>query len=466
MSERTASAPPPLGGDAGVLGAGTPVLRTAVPGPESLAWLRRFGAVAAPMGPRSRGDGAEGLDAARLGALGTVVYAEGHGSNVIDVDGNVFVDLAAGFGSLLLGHDPAPVRAAIAAQSGRLLQSLGDMHPSAVKIELLERLSRLCGGAGWQAISGQSGADAISAALKTALLCTGRPGVVAFTGAYHGLSYAPLALCGLRESYRRPFAAQLSPAVRFVDYPAEDGALDRVLGALERELARGDVGAVVYEPILGRGGCVVPPARFGVELGRLCRAAGSLLVADEIWTGLGRSGEWLFSRAQGADPDLICLGKGLGGGLPLSACLGRREWMSAWSQPAEVVHTSTFAGAPLASAAALALLDAVESERLVERAAAVGARFRAGLERALARAAGSGLHGAVTGAGLMLAVELGARPGVALEAQRRLLARGYIVSLGGTTRESVVLTPALDIAEPLLDGFIMALSEVLGELAA
>lgn len=441
-----------------LLGAELPQLRQAPPGPESVRWLRRFAEVAAPMGPRAA------WAEPQLGVGGTIVYESGQGSNLSDVDGNRYVDLAAGFGSLLLGHGPECVRLALARQSTELLQALGDLHPSRLKIELLERLGAIAG-QGMRAILGQSGADALSAALKTALLYTGKPGVIAFSGAYHGLSYGPLAACGLRESYREPFAAQLNPSVRFVEYPADRGALGRSLGQLRQELARGDVGAVLFEPILGRGGCIVPPAEFAPALGEACRAAGSLLIADEVWTGLGRAGHWLYAREQALVPDLICLGKGLGGGLPISACLGRVEVLQAWSQAREVVHTSTFAGAPLACAAALGTLEALAAQGLVARAARVGAAWQCALRDAVA--ASPAARGAVVrGAGLMLGLDLSARPGLALELSRRLLARGYVTSLGGGQRECLVLTPALNVSEQLLEGFVTALSEALGELPA
>jgi 4-aminobutyrate aminotransferase/(S)-3-amino-2-methylpropionate transaminase len=393
------------------------------------------------------------------------VYSQAAGSNVLDVDGNRYVDLAAGFGSMLLGHRPGGVCEALERQSQRLVQSLGDVHPSDVKIRLLERLAERIGRGSGQAILGQSGADAVSAALKTALLYTGKPGVVAFSGAYHGLSYGPLALCGLRESYRAPFAAQLNPCVRFVDYPCDEPALPLAVAAVEAELARGDVGALVLEPILGRAGCMVPPARFAVELTELCREHGSLLIADEIWTGLGRSGEWLFSQARGAEPDLVCLGKGLGGGLPISACVGQPHVMAAWSRADEVVHTSTFAGAPLACATALATLAEIEQQGLVSRARELGGELAAALRAELSRSAGLA-RGEVRGAGLMLAVELDLPTGAALELSRRLLGRGYIVSLGGGRRESIVLTPALDISEALLEGFVAAFAMTLRAVAA
>lgn len=432
-----------------------PALVTPVPGPGSRSWLRRFAAVAAPMGPR--GAWSADADGANAGPSGTVVYREGAGANVIDVDGNRFVDLAAGFGSLLLGHGPVRVGAALGAQAERLWQALGDVHPSDVKIVLLERLARIVGGG--RGILGQSGADALSAALKTAVLHAGKARVVAFGGAYHGLSYGPLALCGLRESYRAPFAAQLEGAVRFLDYPTTEGALVSSLAGLRRELELGDVGAVVFEPILGRGGVLVPPAGFAPGLAALCAEHGALLVADEVWTGLGRAGEWLSSLAQGVQADLVCLGKGLGGGLPISACFGKAEVMAAWSREAEVVHTSTFAGAPLAAAAALELLDVLEGQRLVERSRRVGEGFARELRAAFPLAWPRGWE--VRGAGLMLGVDLGPAALTALELSRELLAHGYITSLGGQKRDCLVLTPALDIAEAQLSAFVRTFSDCL-----
>jgi 4-aminobutyrate aminotransferase / (S)-3-amino-2-methylpropionate transaminase / 5-aminovalerate transaminase len=278
---------------------------------------------------------------------------------------------------------------------------------------------------------------------------------VAFAGSYHGLSYAPLAACGLRASYREPFLAQLNPWVRFVDYPASEAQGHAVLGAIEEELVGGGVGAVLFEPILGRGGCIVPPPGFLSELVALAHRHGALAVADEIWTGLGRSGQWLYSTSVGAQADLVCLAKGLGGGIPVSACIGSAELMQAWSREHEVVHTSTFAGAPLACAAALATLTVLERERLVERAALVGERLFEAL---------SGLREAfdvtVHGRGLMLGIELGTR-GAAVRVARGLLERGYLVSTGGGQRDALVLTPPLNIPEALLFEFVPVLRATL-----
>ena len=394
---------------------------------------------------------------------GAIVLATAKGSVVVDVDRNRYVDLAAGFGALLLGHGHPSVLRALSLESERLLLALGDLHPSDAKIALTERLSALHPEKDARVIVGQSGADAVTAALKTAALATGKPGVVAFRGAYHGLSYAPLAACGLRDGYRAPFAAQLNPHVTFVDYPGDDAAAARSLTDTRRALSTGEVGAVLVEPILGRGGCVVPPDGFLRELSTLSREHGALFVADEIWTGLGRSGAMLASVAAGVAPDVVCLGKGLGGGVPISACIGSDAVMRAWRREPEVVHTSTFAGAPLACAAALSTLDVLSRERLVARSGELGARFREALASELAETPGVV---AVRGEGLMLGIDLGPRPGAATRAMSRLLEAGYVVSTGGGGREVVVLTPALTIAEAQLDGFVARVGAALQGLDA
>ena len=435
-------------------GSDGPCVRVRPPGPRSRAWLERLSRAVAPMGPapdRLRSEVAAGHPA------GSIVYAAARGSNVLDLDGNRYVDLATGFGAVLVGHAQPAIAEAIEQQSRRLLQALGDVHPSDAKVLLAERLARLHPAPGARAILGQSGADAVSAALKTAVLCTGRPGIVAFRGAYHGLSYGPLAACGLRASYREPFVAQLNPSVRFVDYPGDAAGTEQALCEIHRELARGDVGAVLVEPILGRGGVVVPPARFLPELRRETREAGALLVADEIWTGLGRAGRWLYSSSDEVVPDLVCLGKGLGGGVPISACLGTDEAMRGWRREPEVVHTSTFAGAPLACASALATLEVLSRHRLVERSESVGRRWLEGLRESLSRRAGID----VRGAGLMIGIDLASRPGRAAAVSRALLERGYLVSTGGGAREVIVLTPPLTVHESLLDTFHEHLCDVL-----
>jgi len=433
-----------------------PLLRTPPPGPDSRTWLTRMQRCAAPMGPVPSDDVQRVVKA--NAPAHSIVFQRGLGCNVTDVDGNRYVDLAAGFGSLLLGHCPPAIATALSLQAERLLQAQGDVYPSDAKVGLMERLSELFPGAIGQVILGQSGADAVTAALKTAVLATGRSGVLAFEGAYHGLSYAPLAACGLRAGYRDPFLSQLNPNVRFLEYPGDAAQAERTLEQAKRELVRGDIGAVLIEPILGRGGVVVPPEGFLRALGELARGAGSLLIADEIWTGLGRSGQWLYSVSQGLVPDLVCLGKGLGGGVPISACIGPEAIMRSWRRSPDVVHTSTFAGAPLACAAAVVTLSQLSQGKLVERADQVGAAWKRRMQDAVTV---FDERIQVRGVGLMLAIDLAGEANAALRLQQALLEQGYLVSTGGGQREVLVLTPALNIAEARLEDFCAVLSTVL-----
>jgi 4-aminobutyrate aminotransferase/(S)-3-amino-2-methylpropionate transaminase len=453
------SEPPSITPDAGQE---PPLVRVRPPGPMSEAWATRLSRSEYPASGARRDRRAEVAGA----TMTPIVYASGSGSNVIDVDGNRYVDLASGFGALLLGHGSPRVARALARQSDRLWMALGDLYPSDVKVALTEKIAELYPTSGAKVLLGQSGSDAVAAALKTAKLATGKPGVVAFEGAYHGLGYGPLAACGLNAAWREAFADQLNPHVTFVPYPRSEEDLDESLSLAKKALGQGRVGAVLVEPILGRGGVVVPPVSFLAELRSMTRREGALLVADEIWTGLGRSGHWLASAATGEEaragdsrPDVVCLGKGLGGGLPISACVGADEVMQAWRrEPSqEVVHTATFFGAPLACATAIATLDALRGAKLDERSREVGDRMRRSLTEALASVPGAR---EVRGAGLMIGVELGSETR-ALAVQRSLLRAGYIVSLGGLASEVLVLTPPLTIAERLLEGFTSTLVDVL-----
>ncbi len=440
-----------------VPGQDLPEIKSRPPGPSSRSWLVRHAHRSAPMGAKPRHEPGD-LRAPPVG----IVYASAKGSNVVDVDANRYVDFAAGFGAMLVGHSHPSILRVLDLQSHRLLMALGDVFPADAKVALLERLAALHPDPSARVMLGQSGADAVTAALKTALLFTGKPGVIAFGGAYHGLSHAPLAACGLRASYRTPFTAQLNPHVAFVDYPAQHDDLDRVLLQARAVLVTGQIGAVLVEPVLGRGGVLVPPPAFLPEIGKLAREFGVLCIADEIWTGLGRSGKMLFSMRSDFTPDLVCLGKGLGGGLPVSALIGRGAVLEAWRREPEVVHTSTFAGAALSSATALASLDLISREHLPERSERLGAKLRSMLEARLARFSKI----SVRGVGLMLAIDLGDRPGRATQLASKLLECGYITSTGGGRREVLVLTPPLTLGEALLDGFVDALVPCVGALGA
>ena len=424
-----------------------------------------------PPGPRSRELSASlssvecpAFDArrdAREAASGAsqlpIVYARGQGANVWDVDGNRYVDLAAGFGALIFGHSPPALEKAVSAQEHELLLALGDVYASDVKVALSERLVALFPEMSARVMLGLSGADALTAALKTVAL-TGRPRIVAFEGSYHGLSYAPLAACGLAPAFRDPFREHTGHWVSFETYPSNETIGDAVLArlrALAGTEAGAKTGAVLIEPALGRGGIVEASPRFLRELRALCTEAGWLLVVDEVFTGMGRSGALSLAMKQGILPDILCLGKGLGAGRPISAMLARDEVMRAWGDHGGgAIHTSTHFGAPGGCAAALEVLRALSDGAVCANVERVGEEFRASLAVALSKR-----EAVVRGRGLMIGVDLGTGPR-ALRVSRALLERGYVVVTGGRGGETLTLTPPLDIEGHLLARFATVLGEV------
>lgn len=412
-----------------------------------------------------------------------IFWDRARGSNVWDADGNRYVDLTSGFGVAAVGHaHPAVVRA-IRAQAGRLPHGMGDVHPPVRKVRLLERLAELLPLPSARVVLACGGAEAVEIALKTAALHTGRPGALAFVGAYHGLTYGALSLTdGAR--FRAPFEAQLNPHVVRAPYPdpyrpPEElrGAADLTTAALEAAARRLDstggerVGAVVVEPMLGRGGEVVPPPGFLSGLASLCRERGLLLVADEVFTGLGRAGRWLACEREGVVPDLACVGKALSGSLPLAACVGTGEVMEAWPpSEGEATHTSTFLGNPVACAAGLASLRALERGGLPARAEREGERWRARLARLAER---HPAVGDVRGLGLAVGIDLvrdrdsrEPDPGLARRVVVGALRRGWILLAGGAAGNVLSLSPPLTISRRLLDDSVEALDSLLAAATA
>ncbi len=249
-----------------------------------------------------------------------------------------------------------------------------------------------------------SGFEAVEAALKTAVLATKKIGVVAFEGAYHGLGYGALNATH-RQHFRGPFESQLRAFGHFAAFPKKASELAAVEFQVRHFFRRERIGAILVEPVQGRGGCHVPPAGFLPLLRKLCDEHGALLVMDEIYTGFGRTGKWFACEHTGVTPDVICLGKALTGGFPLSACVGRADLMdAAWpASTGEAIHTSTFLGHPVGCAMALAQIAEIERLKLAERAAELGDYLLKTLE---AKIADLKFRSEVRGLGLMAGVEL------------------------------------------------------------
>lgn len=413
-------------------GSSLPSLRTPAPGPESHAWVDRLALRECPAITARRA-----RRAMQIGAADTdpIVWAEALGANVRDVDGNVYVDLTAGFGVAAVGHRNPRVVEAVKAQCDVLIHAMGDAFPDPRRIELMEQLASRTGLE--RVILGTSGSDAVDAAIKSAVVATGRHKVLAFEAGYHGLAFGPLATLGyLRHTMRQPFERLLGAHVEWAHYG----------GRLPEPAQLGEHAAVLVEPIQGRGGMREAPAGWLEELHAVARAAGTLVIHDEIYSGCGRTGRFLASSLQ---PDLLCLGKALGGGFPISACLGTAPAMDAWgASTGAAIHTQTFLGHPVGCAAALAALP--ELDRLAPAAGANGAAFADALR------AVPGVT-AVSGRGMMLGVHV---PN-ALQVTHDLLDRGFIVLPCGERGEALGLTPPLVLTVDQASAFVQALAEVL-----
>lgn len=405
-----------------------------------------------------------------------IVWARAQGVHVWDDTGRKHLDLTAAFGVASAGHaNPRVVRAG-QRQMETLLHAMGDVHPHARKAELARELNSLWGQflvspdrrrSSAKTIFCNSGFEAVEAALKTALLATGRKGVISFFGAYHGLGYGALNATH-RSHFRSPFRSQLADFARFVPFPANRHDLIATESAIHRLLKSGSIGAILVEPMQARGGINVPPRQFLRSLRQLCDAHGALLIVDEIYTGFGRTGTWFATEQSRVAPDLICLGKALTGGFPLSACLGRAELMdAAWPESTgEAIHTSTYLGHPVGCAMALAQIAEIRRLHLVERSRTLGLF----LVEELRKLKIPSLKLTARGAGLMAGLALNHRDGSPASAEslaiiKRLLHRGYIFLPEGEHANVISFTPPLTITQRQLHSAVRALESELRRLA-
>ncbi len=393
-----------------------PLFRTRIPGPRSRTLARELRRV-------------ESRNVTFVSERWPIFWQRARGANVWDADGNRYLDLTAAFGVASVGHTNPHVAAAIRNKTGTLLHAMGDVHPNELKLQLARELVKLTFRKNARVLFANTGAEAVEAALKTAAIHTGKPGIIAFGGAYHGLTYGALAATS-REFFRAPFLEQLGSFVSRVPF-----------GVIPEPVPY--CGAVLVEPIQGRGGIVVPPDDFLPKLRRFCDEHGMLLILDEVYTGFCRTGRWFACEHWGVVPDLICVGKALGGGLPISACIGRASVMDSWPESkGEAIHTSTFLGNPLACAAALASIAEMKRLRLCERTAKLGAHVQ---QRLPAR-----------GKGLMLGWEVGDATALC----EQLLQRGIIAIPEGERGEVLGLTPPLTISQRELDFCLDAIEDL------
>ncbi len=376
-----------------------------------------------------------------------VFWESAQGATVTDVDGNRYIDLTAAFGVANTGHSNARVASAIHDQARRLMHAMGDVHPTEVKVKLLETLATIAPPGLTKTFLASSGAEAVEAALKTAMLATGKPSFAAFGGAYHGLSFGTLEIAGI-EKFRAPFAGALRNRALQLAYPRATAALDEgAAAALDqtRSALRGrdDLAAVVVEPLQGRGGCIVPPKGYLAGLRALCDEMRILLIFDEIYTGFGRTGTMFAAQHEGVVPDILCAGKAMANGFPISATIAKPQIMDAWPVArGEALHTSTYLGNPMGCAAALANIAEIQRLDLPARASRLGLALASRLDALRA----SGHVTGVRGRGLMWGVEL--RDGASAErVVKAALKAGVIVLQAGPDGNVLSITPPLVITQ-------------------
>jgi acetylornithine aminotransferase len=364
--------------------------------------------------------------------------ARGEGCVVWDVDGRAYLDLFSGIAVSALGHAHPAIVAAVTEQAGRLAHC-SNHYLHEPQVQLAERIIGLLGADG-RVFFANSGTEANEAAVKLVRRRQGpqRPVFVAAERSFHGRTMGALSLTG-KSSIREPFAP-FGIDVRFVPYGDPD-ALRAAVGP--------DCAAVFLEPGLGEGGVVPAPAGYLRAARAACDAAGALLVADEVQSGIGRTGAWFAYQSEGIVPDVITLAKGLGGGLPIGACVGLGECGSALG-PGD--HGSTFGGNPVSCAAALAVLDTIERDGLLSNVTEVGNRLAAGIE-----AIEDPLITGVRGSGLWRAIVLAEPAAPAVEAAARQA--GFLVN--AVQPDAVRLAPPLVLSAAQADSFTAALPGIL-----
>lgn len=419
-----------------------PEISTNIPGPQSLALSQRLAAV-------------ECRNTTFLAEDWPIFWERAQGANVWDADGNRLLDMTSGFGVAGIGY--GFTGEALRKQSASLMHAMGDVHPARVKVELCEALSEITfekwEGKKGKCLFGSSGFEAVEAALKTAVLATGRCGILSFEGGYHGLGYGALLGQGI-SWFSEPFEGQLAKVTQRLAFPRTEAELE----IFTEELWKIDglqIGAVLVEPIQGRGGIVMPPEGFLTELRHWCDTVGAALIFDEIYTGFWRAGTMFACEHEGVIPDLICLGKALAGGFPISVCIGKAEIMDSWpASEGEALHTSTFLGNPMGCAMAT---EAIRRYREPDTQAMV-ATASEHLTTALQSLASLPAVKSIRGNGLMMGMETDS-PARALEAVKGLLQDGIIALPDGPHGEVIAFTPPFCVSREEIDFVIGKLRE-------
>src|SRR3954447_16015424 len=422
-------------------------LRTAIPGPRSEEILQRKAQVVADP----------------LSIYIPVVLDHGEGATLTDVDGNTFLDFTGGVGCLNVGHAHPRVTEAVQEQAARFLHTDFTIVPYEVYVTLAERLVATAPIAGpVKAAFFNAGTEAVENAVKFARAYTKRSAVIAFEGGFHGRTLLSLSLTSKTHPYKAglgPFAPDVYRVPFAQDYrgPSAAEALAALERALVTQVAAETVAAIVIEPVQGEGGFVVAPQEFLAGVRKICDDNGIVLVVDEVQTGFGRTGKMWGIEHYGVEPDLLCVAKSIAAGLPLSGVLGKAAVMDA---PGDSAIGGTYVGNPVAQAAALAVLDVMEDEGLVERATAIGDTIRGRMTVWQERFE---QIGDVRGLGAMLALELvhdretkDPAPELAARVVEEAAQRGLLLLKAGIYSNCIRVLVPLVISEPELEEALSA----------
>jgi 4-aminobutyrate aminotransferase-like enzyme len=389
-----------------------------------------------------------------------LVFDTAKGSIIRGVDGAEYIDFCAGFGVLAFGHNSESLRHAFTERAvdgfAPVTHGMGDVFASRAKVELLATLVDAMPGHITRGSLALTGSQAVEMSVKTALLATQQSGLIVFEHGYHGVEMGILAMTS-RADFRKPFTKWLpEEAICRLPFGCSTGEVEEAIKIL-RSGPFGFAGICV-EPIQGRGGVRLPEEGWLAGLAKCSHDAGGLLILDEVFVGLGRTG--IMSHSESVDADLVCLGKALGGGLPLSACVGTDAAMSAWPvSEGEAIHTGTFFGHPLSCAVGLATLQKLIDERWCKTSATRGQHI---IERWQATLGRFDRVKEVRGRGMMWGVEL-TQPGAAVQLVEQLRQKQIIALPSGSAGEVVSFTPALNIPEDLLEVGLTAFEATLAE---
>ena len=384
-----------------------------------------------------------------------LVLSHGEGSFVWDVDGKQYIDLCAGFGSLSLGHKHPRIQKVL--EQSSLYQGMGDVYASVSKTDCLESLKNLLPKEFSRGALAVTGSQAVEMAVKTAALASRGSGIICFSGAYHGLDLGVLPLAG-RDDFREPFSSLMKKDnVERLPYGCPMSTLEEALKNLAKKKIK--PACVVVEPILGRGGIKHPPKNWLKELSDFCQNHKILFILDEILTGSGRTGS--ITKSSSVPCDIICLGKALGGGFPISACFAKENVMKAWDLGQdESLHTGTFFGHPLVCEVSKETLNEIKESSLCKRSLSLGNEIRELLMKTLSPISS---FQEVRGEGLLFGIEL-KEDGQAFKLMKSLREKGVIAIPCGEKSKTLSLTPALNIDASLLKESVKIIADCLKTL--